>query len=85
MSVNPATHKQVVAVAVVEQVVVTRFRRVAGVARAVLVRDDEVGDEERVGDEGAAEDGASFEVSEGLWVRDVEEGCAEVGGEEQGA
>ena len=74
--VDPAAHEQVVAVAEVEEFVVAFFRRVAGVGRADLVGYDEVVDEEGVGDEGAAEDATGFEVAEGVWVGEVEEGCS---------
>ena len=76
MRVNPAADEQVVAVAEVEEGVVAFFRRVAGVRGADLVRDDEVVDEEGVGDEGSAEDTACFEVAQGVWVGEVEEGCS---------
>ena len=70
----PAADEEIVAVAVIEQGVVAFFSSVAGVARGVLVRDDEVVDEEGVGDEGTAEDAAGFEVAGCVRVGQVEEG-----------
>lgn len=84
VGVDPAADEQVVGVAVVEEVVVAAFRRVAGVACAVLVGYDEVGDEEGVADYRPAEDAAGFEVAGCVGVGEVEEGCAEVGREEDG-
>ena len=50
MRVDPAADEQVVAVAEVEERVVACFRRVACVGCGGLVGDDEVVDEEGVGD-----------------------------------
>lgn len=63
---DPAADEKIVAVAEVEEFVVAFFGSVAGVGRADLVRDDEVVDEEGVGDESPAEDAAGFGVVEGV-------------------
>jgi hypothetical protein len=73
--VDPAADEKIVAVAEVKEFVVAFFGRVAGVRGADLVGDDEMVNEEGVGDEGSAEDAAGFEVAEGVWVREIEEGC----------
>ena len=68
---NPAADKEIVGVAVVEQCVVAGFGCVAGVGGAGLVRDDEVGDEQSVGNYCGAEDAAGFFVEGGVGVREV--------------
>ena len=82
MRVDPAADEKVVAVAEVEECVVAFFGRVAGVGGADLVGNDEVVDEEGVGDESSAEDAASFKVAEGVWMREIEEGCPQLGREQ---
>lgn len=74
--VDPAADEELVAVAVVEKGVVAGFGGVACVGCGGLVGDDEVVDEERVGDDGPAEDAAGLEVALGVLVGDVEEGGA---------
>lgn len=82
---DPAADEQVVPIAIVEESIVAALRRVAGVARAVLVWDDQVVDEEGVGDQRAAEDAAGFEIEGCVGMGEVEKGLAEGGGEEEGA
>ena len=82
---DPAADEEFILVAEVEEVVVPFFGRVAGVGGAALVGDDEVVDEEGVGDEGAAEDAAGFQVAKSIGMGEVEEGGAEVRGEQEGS
>lgn len=79
MGVDPATHKQLVGIAIVEEVVVTLLRRVAGVGGGLLVGNDEMIDEERVGNYSPTENTTGLQVAKGVGVCEVEEGRSEIG------
>ena len=83
VGMDPAQHHQILAVGVLEQFVFVDG--LAGIRGAGLIGDDEFGDEERIGDEGAAEDAAGFEIGAGVGFGEGEEAVAEVGGEEERA
>ena len=83
MRMYPAQHHQLLTIAVVKQHALVRH--LARVARALLVRDDEPADEERVGDERPAQHAARLEVALRVRERDFEELAAQVWWEEDGA
>lgn len=79
---DPATDEELVGIAVVEEIVVALFRCVAGVGGGLLIGDDEVVDEEGIGDYGPAEDTTGFQVAESVGMCKIEEGCSEIGRQE---
>ena len=83
VGVDPAQHEQVLAVDVIEQP--RLVDRLARVARARLLRDHQLGHEERVGDQRAAQHAARLQVGPRVGRRELEEGRPQVGWEEDGA
>ena len=83
MGMDPAQDHQLLPIAVIEQRALVHH--LARVARALLLRDHQLADEQRVRDQRPAQEPARLEVARRVGRREREEGVSQFGRQEDGA